>query len=97
MMTEALANKSCTPCRGGVPPLTREHAEILLAQAPDWQLPEEAHHIERSFRFRNFREALTFVQEIGELAEAEGPSSEYQLRLGRCDGLSADQEDPWAA
>jgi len=25
-----------------------------------------------SFRFRNFREALTFVQEIGELAEAEG-------------------------
>jgi 4a-hydroxytetrahydrobiopterin dehydratase len=28
--------------------------------------------IERSFRFRNFREALTFVQEIGELAEAEG-------------------------
>jgi 4a-hydroxytetrahydrobiopterin dehydratase len=42
------------------------------AQAPDWQLPEEAHHIERSFRFRNFREALTFVQEIGELVEAEG-------------------------
>jgi pterin-4a-carbinolamine dehydratase len=26
----------------------------------------------RSFRFRNFREPLTFVQEIGELAEAEG-------------------------
>ncbi|MGA7372324.1 MAG: 4a-hydroxytetrahydrobiopterin dehydratase [Methyloceanibacter sp.] len=51
---------SCTPCRGGVPPLLREQAEILLAQAPDWQLPEEAHHIERSFRFRNFREALTF-------------------------------------
>ena len=25
-----------------------------------------------SGRFRNFREALTFVQEIGELAEAEG-------------------------
>ena len=38
----------------------------------DWQLLEEAHRIERSFRFRNFREALTFVQEIGELAEAEG-------------------------
>src|SRR6516165_3983178 len=50
-ITEALANKSCTPCRGGVPPLTREQAEILLAQAPDWQLSEETHHIERSFRF----------------------------------------------
>ena len=71
-MTEALASKACTPCRGGVPPLTREQAEIFHTQAPDWQLLEEAHHIERSFRFRNFREALTFVQEIGELAEAEG-------------------------
>ena len=71
-MTETLANKTCTPCRGGVPPLTREQAEILHVQAPDWLLSDEAHHIERSFRFRNFREALTFVQEIGELAEAEG-------------------------
>ncbi|HLQ89523.1 MAG TPA: 4a-hydroxytetrahydrobiopterin dehydratase [Xanthobacteraceae bacterium] len=71
-MTEALASKTCTPCRGGIPPLTREQAELFLAQAPDWQLVEEAHRIERSFRFRNFREALTFVQEIGELAEAEG-------------------------
>src|ERR1700680_4917813 len=71
-MTEALASKTCTPCRGGIPPLTREQAELFHAQAPDWQLAEEAHRIERSFRFRNFREALTFVQEIGELAEAEG-------------------------
>ena len=71
-MTEALASKTCTPCRGGMPPLTSEQAELLHAQAPDWQLKDEAHRIERSFRFRNFREALTFVQEIGELAEAEG-------------------------
>ena len=71
-MAEALAGKTCTPCRGGVPPLTREQADIFHAQAPDWKLSEDVHHIERSFRFRNFREALTFVQEIGELAEAEG-------------------------
>jgi 4a-hydroxytetrahydrobiopterin dehydratase len=70
-MTEALASKTCIPCRGGIPPLTREQAELFHAQSPDWQLLEEAHRIERSFRFRNFREALTFVQEIGELAEAE--------------------------
>jgi pterin-4a-carbinolamine dehydratase len=28
--------------------------------------------IERIFRFRNFREALAFVQQVGELAESEG-------------------------
>jgi 4a-hydroxytetrahydrobiopterin dehydratase len=71
-MTEALASKTCTPCRGGIPPLTREQAELFHPQAPDWQLAEEARRIERSFRFSNFREALTFVQEIGELAESEG-------------------------
>jgi len=71
-MSETLVNKTCTPCRGGIPPLAREQAELLHAQAPDWQLPDDAHHIERNFRFRNFREALAFVLEVGELAEAEG-------------------------
>src|ERR1700687_2062271 len=71
-MTETLASKTCTPCRGGIPPLTREQAELFHAQAPDWQLAEEAHRIERSFRFRNFPEALTLVQEIDKLAEPEG-------------------------
>jgi 4a-hydroxytetrahydrobiopterin dehydratase len=62
----------CRPISVRIPPLTREQAELFHAQARDWQLSEQAHRIERSFRFRNFRAALTFVQEIGELAEAEG-------------------------
>ena len=36
MMATALAEKTCTPCRGGVPPLTPEEAEGYRAQAPDW-------------------------------------------------------------
>ena len=64
-MSEVLVSKTCTPCRGGIPPLTREQAQLLHAQAPQWQLLEEAHRIERRFRFGNFREALTFVEEIG--------------------------------
>jgi len=39
-MTEALASKTCTPCRGGIPPLTREQAELFHAHAPDWQLAD---------------------------------------------------------
>jgi hypothetical protein len=31
-MTEALATKTCTPCRGGVPPLTREQADCIFAR-----------------------------------------------------------------
>jgi 4a-hydroxytetrahydrobiopterin dehydratase len=33
---------------------------------------DDAHRIERTFRFQNFREALTFVEKVGELAEAQG-------------------------
>jgi 4a-hydroxytetrahydrobiopterin dehydratase len=71
-MTEALAEKTCTPCRGGTPPLTREEAERLHRQAAEWALLDDAHKIERKFRLRNFREALAFVDEVGALAEAEG-------------------------
>jgi 4a-hydroxytetrahydrobiopterin dehydratase len=43
---------------------------------------DEAHRIERSFRFRDFREALTFVQEIGELAETEGHHPDISFGWG---------------
>ena len=69
-MSETLAEKTCTPCRGGIPPLTRDEALRLQAQAPDWELRDDARRIERTFRFRNFREALGFVQRVGELAES---------------------------
>jgi 4a-hydroxytetrahydrobiopterin dehydratase len=70
-MTE-LAAKTCTPCRGGVPPLGREEAEAYLEQADGWQLLDDGKRIERTFRFKNFREALSFVDRTGALAEAEG-------------------------
>ena len=81
-MTEALAEKTCAPCRGGIPPLTRDEAQRLRAQAPDWQLADDAHRIERTFRSRNFRESLTFVQEVGELAETEGHHPDISFGWG---------------
>ena len=57
-MTETLAEKKCTPCRGGIPPLTHEEAERFQSQTPNWELRDDAHRIERTFRFRNFQEAL---------------------------------------
>ncbi len=71
-MANALAEKTCTPCRGGVPPLTPEEAEGYRAQAPDWTLMDGATRIERRFRFKDFRAAFAFVARAAELAEAEG-------------------------
>ena len=44
-------------------------------------------------RFHNFREALDYVEEVGELAETEGYHPSIQLRLGSCDCLSEYRED----
>jgi 4a-hydroxytetrahydrobiopterin dehydratase len=70
-MTE-LAAKTCTPCRGGVPPLRPEEAEAYLRQAADWQLRDGGKRIERTYWFKNFKQALAFVDRVGALAEDEG-------------------------
>ncbi|HEY6750447.1 MAG TPA: 4a-hydroxytetrahydrobiopterin dehydratase [Rubrobacteraceae bacterium] len=66
-----LASKTCVPCRGGTPPLKGEELDDLRRQVPEWEVVEE-HHLHRRFRFKNFREALGFVNRVGELAEEEG-------------------------
>ena len=63
-----LTEKTCVPCRGGVPPLGEDEARQLLAEAPGWEL-REGRRIERTYRFKNFREALGFVDAVGALAE----------------------------
>jgi 4a-hydroxytetrahydrobiopterin dehydratase len=67
-----LVSKSCTPCRGGIPPLTPDEAKAHLRQTPEWALLDDAHRIERTFRFKTFAEAFAFVQRAADLAEAEG-------------------------
>jgi 4a-hydroxytetrahydrobiopterin dehydratase len=81
-MADTLAEKTCTPCRGGVPPLPRDEALRMQTQAPAWELRDDAHRIERTFRFRNFREALAFVQQVGELAESEGHHPDISFGWG---------------
>jgi hypothetical protein len=90
---DSLSEKTCTPCRGGVPPLNREEAQRLHIQAPDWQLLDDALSIERRFSFHNFREALSFVQKVGEIAESEGHHPGHRVRLGLCNDFSTNEED----
>jgi len=70
-MSEAFFSKSCTPCQGGMPPLTVDEAERLHGEARDWTLHDDAHRLEREFKFRNFRDALSFVVQVGAIAESE--------------------------
>src|SRR4051812_7599025 len=71
-MASALAEKSCTPGRGGIPPLKRDEAEQNRQKAPEWPRLEDATRIERRYKFKNFSEAFAFVEQAAALAEAEG-------------------------
>jgi 4a-hydroxytetrahydrobiopterin dehydratase len=78
----ALAEKTCIPCRGGVPPLTAGEIRPLAGEVPDWKVVDD-HHIERAFDFPDFRKALDFTNAVGELAEDQGHHPDIYLAWGK--------------
>ena len=65
-----LTQKKCKPCEGSMPPLAEEKANELLNQIPGWEIKDG--HVFRQFKFKNFRESISFVNKVAEIAEQEG-------------------------
>ena len=80
----SLAEKTCVPCRGGVPPLRGEALQALLQQVEGWTVVRE-HHLTKNFKFPDFRRALAFVNKVGELAEAQDHHPDIFLAWGKVD------------
>ena len=78
-----LAKLECIPCKGGVPPLKGAEIDGLLARlGGDWRVVDE-HHLEKEYRFKNFRRALDFTNRVGELAETVGHHPDIYLAWGK--------------
>jgi 4a-hydroxytetrahydrobiopterin dehydratase len=78
-----LAEKECVPCRGGVPKLEGEALSNLSSElGADWKVVNQ-HHLEKEYKFKNFREALDFTNKVGELAEAQGHHPDIYLAWGK--------------
>ena len=80
-MVSDLANKKCVPCLGGTPPLTAEDAAPLLGQLDGWQV-EASKKLIKSFRFKNFVQAVDFVNAVSAVAEAERHHPDLYVRWG---------------
>jgi len=78
-----LVNKSCIPCKGGVPPLAGDALATLAKRLPPEWTVEDGHHLACTTTFRNFRQALAFTNAIGEVAEQEKHHPEITLTWGR--------------
>jgi 4a-hydroxytetrahydrobiopterin dehydratase len=78
----ALADRSCVPCRGGVPPLTGAEIAPLLEQLDSWTVIG-GHHLEKTYRLKNFARALELVNRIGAIAEEQNHHPDLTLAWGR--------------
>jgi 4a-hydroxytetrahydrobiopterin dehydratase len=91
-----LSAKQCIPCRGGVPALKGDEITPLLDQLNGWEVVSE-HHLKKNYRFPDFKQALSYVNRIGELAEEQGHhpdicfgwgSAEITIWTHKIDGLT---------
>ena len=77
-----LASRRCEPCKSGVPSLTPDELRPLAAQLDaDWEVVDD-HHLSRRFKFENFRQALDYVNRVGEMAEEQGHHPDLHLAWG---------------
>ena len=67
-----LIAKKCIPCEGGMLPLAKEEVKSLLSRVSGWSVNGEFKKISRDFKFKNFKEAMEFVNKVAGLAESEG-------------------------
>jgi len=78
-----LAEKHCVPCKGGVQPLKGNDLARLAGElAEGWRVVNE-HHLERKYEFENFRKALNFTNQVGELAEQQNHHPDIYLAWGK--------------
>jgi 4a-hydroxytetrahydrobiopterin dehydratase len=92
-MDDDLATRRCEPCAAGTPPLAGAELQRLIARLPGWSVVPVApaaaagaggcSRLEKEYRFPDFRQALAFVNRVGEIAEREGHHPDIELGWGR--------------
>jgi uncharacterized protein (TIGR00730 family) len=76
---KALSDKHCVPCEGGVDPFDEKEVKEYLGHVDHWELIEDT-HIEKTFVFNTFIEALSFMNQVGQIAEREGHHPDMSLK-----------------
>jgi 4a-hydroxytetrahydrobiopterin dehydratase len=80
-----LTRSACVPCRGGVPTLTEPEIAALQPLVPHWRVFEAGgvKRIEREFTFPDFKSAMAFAVEVGDIAESEQHHPDLHVSWGK--------------
>ena len=76
-----LTQKKCVPCEAGTKPLEEAKVNELLNQIPNWTLKDG--HLYKKFKFKNFIEAMKFVNSVAEIAEQEGHHPDFCVHYNK--------------
>ena len=76
--------QQCKPCEGGVDPLSKQQAEMMLGQVSGWSLDAAGKQISREFEFRNFHETMEFVNALAWVAHRQDHHPDLEVGYNRC-------------
>ena len=77
-----LAQKSCKPCEGGVPPLTEDEISKYLAQLSDWTY--EAGEISKTYSFKDYYQTMAFVNATAWISHHEDHHPDLEVGYSKC-------------
>lgn len=77
----SLSEKTCIPCRGGIPPLTHQEIQPLLAELKGWQV-KDGKRLFKTVKLNDFVESLKFANKIGAIAEEQNHHPDLLVRFG---------------
>ena len=76
-----LTKKKCVPCEAGTKPLKDEEIKKFLGKIKYWALKDN--HLFKNFKFKNFIEAMKFVDSVAEIAESEGHHPDFSVHYNK--------------
>ncbi len=79
------ASKRCVPCEGGVPAKTSAEVDGALRSLAGWDAQDGKTRIHKHYRFKDFAEAMRFVNAMAALAESEGHHPDFSVHWNAVD------------
>ncbi len=78
-------NKPCEPSQMGDPMMPPEEIQLQNTRIPSWEIIEEGgvKKLHKQFKFKNFQQALSFTNRLGEIAEKEDHHPSILTEWGR--------------
>ena len=80
----ALQEKKCEVCEGGIPPLSRTESEKLLKEVPLWEVSNDTKSILRSFNFKGFYQVMGFINAMAFIVQKEGHHPDVEFGYNYC-------------